>query len=323
MRVAVTGAAGQICYSLLFRIAHGDMLGYDQPVILHLIDIPQAQKALKGVAMELGDCAFPLLQGIVCTDDLKTGFTDVEAALLVGAKPRGKGMERGDLLMENAKIFIPQGKAINDYAHRDARVLVVGNPANTNALITATHAKDLPKKNFAAMTRLDHDRAVWQVAEKTGSAVADIAKVVIWGNHSPTMSPDLAWATVKGKSALDLVGESWYTNTFIPRVQKRGAEIIDARGLSSAASAGNAALEHMKSWFLGHSHDWVSFGIWSTGNTYNIPEGLFYSFPTTVQNKEWSIVSGLTINESQRKRLTATANELLEERKAIEHLLKV
>lgn len=299
------------------------MLGYDQPVILHLIDIPQAQKALKGVAMELGDCAFPLLQGIVCTDDLKTGFTDVEAALLVGAKPRGKGMERGDLLMENAKIFIPQGKAINDYAHRDIRVLVVGNPANTNALITATHAKDLPKKNFAAMTRLDHDRAVWQVAEKTGSAVADIAKVVIWGNHSPTMSPDLAWATVKGKSALDLVGESWYTNTFIPRVQKRGAEIIDARGLSSAASAGNAALEHMKSWFLGHSHDWVSFGIWSTGNTYNIPEGLFYSFPTTVQNKEWSIVNGLTINENQRKRLTITANELLEERKAIEHLLKV
>ena len=299
------------------------MLGYDQPVILHLIDIPQAQKALKGVAMELGDCAFPLLQGIVCTDDLKTGFTDVEAALLVGAKPRGKGMERGDLLMENAKIFIPQGKAINDYAHRDIRVLVVGNPANTNALITATQAKDLPKKNFAAMTRLDHDRAVWQVAEKTGSAVADIAKVVIWGNHSPTMSPDLAWATVKGKSALDLVGESWYTNTFIPRVQKRGAEIIDARGLSSAASAGNAALEHMKSWFLGHSHDWVSFGIWSTGNTYNIPEGLFYSFPTTVQNKEWSIVNGLTINENQRKRLTITANELLEERKAIEHLLKV
>ena len=299
------------------------MLGYDQPVILHLIDIPQAQKALKGVAMELGDCAFPLLQGIVCTDDLKTGFTDVEAALLVGAKPRGKGMERGDLLMENAKIFIPQGKAINDYAHRDIRVLVVGNPANTNALITATQAKDLAKKNFAAMTRLDHDRAVWQVAEKTGSAVADIAKVVIWGNHSPTMSPDLAWATVKGKSALDLVGESWYTNTFIPRVQKRGAEIIDARGLSSAASAGNAALEHMKSWFLGHSHDWVSFGIWSTGNTYNIPEGLFYSFPTTVQNKEWSIVNGLTINENQRKRLTITANELLEERNAIEHLLKV
>jgi malate dehydrogenase len=321
--VAVTGAAGQICYSLLFRIAHGDMLGYDQPVILHLIDIPQAQKALKGVAMELGDCAFPLLQGIVCTDDLKVGFTDVEAALLVGAKPRGKGQERGDLLMENAKIFIPQGKAINDYAHRDIRVLVVGNPANTNALITATHAKDLPKKNFAAMTRLDHDRAVWQVAEKTGSAVADIAKVVVWGNHSPTMSPDLAWATVKGRPALDLVGEEWYTKTFIPRVQKRGAEIIEARGLSSAASAGNAALEHMRSWFLGHKHDWVSFGIWSTGNTYQVPEGLFYSFPVTVENREWSIVNGLTINENQRHKMTVTANELLEERKAIEHLLKV
>jgi malate dehydrogenase len=299
------------------------MLGYDQPVILHLIDIPQAQKALKGVAMELGDCAFPLLQGIVCTDDLKTGFTDVEAALLVGAKPRGKGMERGDLLMENAKIFIPQGKAINDHAHRDIKVLVVGNPANTNCLITSTHAKDLPKKNFAAMTRLDHDRAVWQVAEKTGSVVADIAKVVVWGNHSPTMSPDLAWATVKGNSALDLVGQEWYTKTFIPRVQKRGAEIIENRGLSSAASAGNAALEHMKSWFLGHSHDWVSFGIWSTGNTYSIPEGLFYSFPVTVQNKEWSIVNGLNITEAQRVRMTATANELLEERKAIEHLLKV
>jgi len=299
------------------------MLGYDQPVILHLIDIPQAQKALKGVAMELGDCAFPLLHGIVCTDNLTTGFQDVEAALLVGAKPRGKGQERGDLLMENAKIFIPQGKAINDHASRDIRVLVVGNPANTNALITATHAKDIPKKNFAAMTRLDHDRAVWQVAEKTGSRVADIAKVAIWGNHSPTMSPDLAWATVKGKPALDLVGQDWYTNSFIPRVQKRGAEIIEARGFSSAASAGNAALEHMRSWFLGHNHDWVSFGVHSNGNKYNVPEGVFYSFPVTVENKEWSIVNGLEINEAQRARMTTTANELLEERKAIEHLLKV
>lgn len=232
-------------------------------------------------------------------------------------------MERADLLQENAKIFIPQGKALNDYAHRDVKVLVVGNPANTNCLIASTHAKDLPKKNFAAMTRLDHDRAVWQVAERTGTTVGDIAKVVVWGNHSPTMSPDLAWATVRGKPALDLVGNEWYTKTFIPRVQKRGAEIIDNRGASSAASAGNAALEHMRSWFQGHTHDWVSFGIHSTGNTYNIPEGIFYSFPVTVQNREWSIVNGLTINEDQRARMTKTANELIDERKAIEALLKV
>ena len=232
-------------------------------------------------------------------------------------------MERADLLQENAKIFIPQGKALNEHANRNVRTLVVGNPANTNALICATHAKDLPKKNFAAMTRLDHDRAVWQVAEKTGSTVGDIAKVVVWGNHSPTMSPDLAWATVRGKPALDLVGQDWYTKTFIPRVQKRGAEIIDARGLSSAASAGNAALAHMRSWFLGHTHDWVSFGVWSDKNTYNVPEGLFYSFPVTVENKEWSVVNGLNISEAQRERMNKTANELVEERQAIESLLKV
>ena len=299
------------------------MLGYDQPVILHLIDIPQAQKALTGVAMELGDCAFPLLRDIVCTDDLKVGFRDVESALLVGAKPRGKGMERGDLLQENAKIFIPQGKAINDYASRDVRVLIVGNPANTNCLIAATHAKDLPKENFCAMTRLDHDRAVWQVAERTGSPVADVTKVVVWGNHSPTMSPDLKWAQVKGKNALDLVGNDWYVNKFSPRVQKRGAEIIDARGLSSAASAGNAALAHMRSWFQGHSHDWVSFGCWSNGNTYNVPEGLFYSFPVTVRNKQWSVVNGLEIDAEQRARMDKTAQELVDERKAIQDLLKV
>ena len=232
-------------------------------------------------------------------------------------------MERGDLLQENAKIFIPQGKAINEYAHRDIRTLVVGNPANTNALICATHAKDIPKRNFAAMTRLDHDRAVWQVAEKTGSTVGDVEKVVVWGNHSPTMSPDLAWATVKGKSALDIVGAEWYNKTFIPRVQKRGAEIIEARGVSSAASAGNAALQHMRSWFLGHSHDWISFGIWSDNNPYEVPQGLYYSFPVTVTNKEWSIVTGLKINAEQRAKMDKTANELVEERKAIETLLKV
>lgn len=299
------------------------MLGQDQPVILHLIDIPQAQKALSGVAMELGDCAFPLLREIVCTDNLSVGFKDVQAALLVGAKPRSKGMERGDLLQENAKIFIPQGRALNDYAHRDVKTLIVGNPANTNCLITATHAKDLPKENFAAMTRLDHDRAVWQVAEKTGSPVPSVEKVVIWGNHSPTMFPDLTWATVNGRPALDIVGQEWYTKTFIPRVQKRGAEIIEARGLSSAASAGNAALAHMRSWFLGHTHDWVSFGAWSNGNTYGVPEGLYYSFPVTIQNQKWSVVNGLNISAEQRQRMVHTANELLEERKAIESILKV
>ena len=308
---------------MLFRIANGDIFGYDQPVIIHMIDIPAAQKAFTGVAMELGDCAFPLLRDIVCTDDLKVGFRDIEAALLVGAKPRGKGMERGDLLQENAKIFVPQGQALNEYAHRDVRTLVVGNPANTNCLIAATFAKDLPKQNFCAMTRLDHDRALWQVAEKTGSAVGDIAKVVVWGNHSPTMSPDLRWATVKGKNALDIVGKDWYVNKFIPRVQKRGAEIIDARGFSSAASAGNAAIAHMRSWFQGHSHDWVSFGCWSNGNTYNVPEGLFYSFPVTVANKQWSVVQGLEIDAEQRARMDKTAQELLDERKAIESLLKV
>jgi malate dehydrogenase len=251
------------------------------------------------------------------------GFKDVEAALLVGAKPRGKGMERGDLLQENAKIFIPQGKALNDHAHRDVKVLVVGNPANTNCLIAATHAKDLPKENFCAMTRLDHDRAVWQVAEKTGTPVSDVQKVVVWGNHSPTMSPDLRWATVKGKPALDIVGKDWYVNKFIPRVQKRGAEIIDARGLSSAASAGNAALSHMRSWFLGHSHDWISFGAWSNGNTYGIPQGLYYSFPVLVQNRKWQVVNGLEIDAEQRARMDKTAQELVDERKAIESLLKV
>ena len=232
-------------------------------------------------------------------------------------------MERGDLLQENAKIFIPQGKAINDYAHRDVRVLVVGNPANTNCLITATHAKDLPKENFCAMTRLDHDRAVWQVAEKTGATVNDVEKVVVWGNHSPTMSPDLQWATVKGRPVLDMVGKDWYVNKFIPRVQKRGAEIIEARGLSSAASAGNAALAHMRSWFLGHTHDWISFGAWSNGNTYGIPDGLFYSFPVTVSNKRWSVVNGLQVDAEHRARMDKTANELMEERKAIADLLKV
>jgi len=214
-----------------------------------------------------------------------SGFRDVEAALLVGAKPRSKGMERKDLLLENAKIFIPQGKALNDYADRNVRTLVVGNPANTNCLITATHAKDLPKRNFCAMTRLDHDRAVWQVAEKTGSTVNDVKKVAVWGNHSPTMSPDLEWATINGKNVLDVVKRDWYTGKFIPRVQQRGAEIINARGLSSAASAANAAIAHMRSWFQDHRDDWVSFGAWSNGNQYGIPDGLYYSFPVTVRSR--------------------------------------
>lgn len=273
--------------------------------------------------MELGDCAFTLLQGIVCTDNLKVGFTDVEAALLIGGKSQKRGQERIELLADNANIFTSQGRAINEFACRDVRVVVVGNPANTNALIAATYAKDLPKKNFTALTRLDQDRSFWQIAEKTGSAVIDIAKVVVWGNHSPTMFPDLTWATVKGSPVLDLVGEEWYTKVFIPKVQRRSADIIEYRGHSSAGSAANAILEHMKSWFLGHRHDWASFGVWSTGNPYSIPEGLFYDFPVTVEKREWSFVEGLTISEKQRQRIITTANELLEERKAVEHLLKL
>jgi malate dehydrogenase len=298
------------------------MLGSDQPIILHLVDIPASQKALSGVAMELGDCAFPLLKGIVCTDKLEVGFKDIDAALFVGAKPRGPGMERADLLQENAKIFIAQGKALNEHASRNCKSLVVGNPANTNALILSTHAKDIPRENFCAMTRLDHDRALWQISEKTNTPLTEIQKLVIWGNHSPTMFPDLTYCTVGGKKATDLIDSEWYTNSFIPRVQQRGAEIVQTRGLSSAASAANAAIAHMRSWFLGHK-GWISFGVYSPGGLYGIPEGVFYSYPVEVANGKWNIVKGLTINADQQKRLQHTTNELLEERKSIESLLKI
>ncbi|MBP9646678.1 MAG: malate dehydrogenase, partial [Psychrobacter sp.] len=281
LRVAVTGAAGNISYAMLFRIASGEMLGKDQPVILQLLEITPALDALKGVVMELEDCAFPLLADIVQTDDATVAFKDVDYALLVGARPRGPGMERKDLLEANAAIFSAQGKALNDVASRDVKVLVVGNPANTNALIAQRNAPDLDPRNFTAMTRLDHNRAIAQLAGKTDSTVNDVKKMIIWGNHSSTQYPDLTAATVNGKPALDLVDRDWYENTYIPEVQQRGAAIIKARGASSAASAANAAIAHMRTWALGSDeNDWVSMGVYSNGE-YGIAEGLIYSFPVT------------------------------------------
>lgn len=321
VRVAVTGAAGQISYSLLFRIASGDMLGKDQPVILQLLEITPALEALKGVAMELDDCAFPLLAGIVQTDDPKVAFKDAQYALLVGARPRGPGMERKDLLEANAAIFSVQGKAINEVASRDIKVLVVGNPANTNALIAQRNAPDINPRQFTAMTRLDHNRAMAQLAGKVGKTVNDVKKMLIWGNHSSTQYPDLHHATVDGKAAIDLVDQSWYEGTYIPEVQQRGAAIIKARGASSAASAASAAVDHMRSWALGTAEgDWVSMGIYSDGS-YDIQEGLIYSFPCTCKNGDWEIVQGLEINEFSRARMQATEQELAEERDAVQHLL--
>jgi malate dehydrogenase len=321
VRVAVTGAAGQISYSLLFRIASGDMLGKDQPVILQLLEITPALKALKGVAMELEDAAFPLLAGIVQTDDPKVAFKDAQYALLVGARPRGPGMERKDLLEANGAIFVPQGKAINEVASRDIKVLVVGNPANTNALIAQRSAPDINPRQFTAMTRLDHNRGLAQLANKTGKTVNDIKKMTIWGNHSSTQYPDLHNATVDGKPALSLVDQAWYEGTYIPEVAKRGAAIIDARGASSAASAASAAVDHMRSWALGTADgDWVSMGVYSDGS-YGIQEGLIYSYPCTTKNGEWSIVQGLEINDFSRARMTATEQELAEERDGVKHLL--
>lgn len=321
VRVAVTGAAGQISYSLLFRIASGEMLGQDQPVILQLLEITPALKALDGVVMEIRDCAYPLLQGIVTSDDPNVAFGDADYAMLVGAKPRGKGMERGDLLAENGKIFGPQGKALNDNASRDVRVLVIGNPANTNALIAMHAAPDLSPNQFTAMTRLDHNRAISQLADKTGAAVTDIARMTIWGNHSATQYPDIHHCTVGGKPATSLVDEAWMRDEFIPRVQKRGAEVIDARGLSSAASAGFAGLDHMRSWKNGTAEgDWVSMGIVSDGS-YGVPEGLMYSFPVTIADGRYSIVQGLEVSDFSREKMDATATELSEERDAVSHLL--
>jgi malate dehydrogenase len=321
VRVAVTGAAGQISYSLLFRIAAGQMLGEDQPVILQLLEITPALEALKGVAMELDDCAFPLLTGIVQTDDPNIAFKDADYALLVGARPRGPGMERKDLLEANAAIFSVQGKAINDNASPGIKVLVVGNPANTNALIAQRNAPNIDPRQFTAMTRLDHNRAMTQLAQKTGTSINDITKMTIWGNHSSTQYPDLHHATVQGKAAIDLVDQAWYESTYIPEVQQRGAAIIKARGASSAASAANAAIDHMRSWALGSNPgDWVSMGVYSDGS-YGIAEGLIYSFPCVCKNGDWEIVQGLEVNDFSRARMSATEKELAEERDAVSHLL--
>ena len=322
LRVAVTGAAGNISYAMLFRIASGEMLGKDQPVILQLLEITPALDALKGVVMELEDCAFPLLAGIVQTDDATVAFKDIDYALLVGARPRGPGMERKDLLEANAAIFSAQGKALNDVASRDVKVLVVGNPANTNALIAQRNAPDLDPRNFTAMTRLDHNRAMAQLADKTDSTVNDVKKMTIWGNHSSTQYPDLTACTVNGKPALDLVDRDWYENTYIPEVQQRGAAIIKARGASSAASAANAAIAHMRTWALGtDENDWVSMGVYSNGE-YGIAEGLIYSFPCTCSNGDWSIVDGVDVSSDfSKEKMAATEQELSEERDAVAHLL--
>ncbi|MBP6052144.1 MAG: malate dehydrogenase [Pseudomonadales bacterium] len=321
VRVTVTGAAGQISYSLLFRIASGAMLGPDQPVILHMLEITPALEALRGVAMELDDCAFPLLAGMVCTDQAEEAFRDAQYALLVGARPRGPGMERKDLLEANAAIFSVQGKAINAVAARDIRVLVVGNPANTNALIAQRNAPDIDPRRFTAMTRLDHNRAMTQLAVRTGSDVNAVSHMTIWGNHSSTQYPDLFNARVNGKAALELVDQQWYEQEFIPTVQQRGAAVIKARGASSAASAANAAIGHMRSWALGTpENDWVSMGVCSDGS-YGIQKGLIFSFPCTCRDGDWQIVQGAAVNDFSRARLQATEKELAEERDAVAHLL--
>ena len=323
VRVAVTGAAGQIGYALLFRIAAGEMLGKDQPVILQMLELPmeKAQAALKGVMMELEDCAFPLLAGMVGTDDAEVAFKDADYALLVGARPRGPGMERKDLLLENAKIFTAQGAALDKVASRNVKVLVVGNPANTNAYIAMKSAPSLPAKNFTAMLRLDHNRALSQIAAKAGVAVADIRQMAVWGNHSPTMYPDYRFATANGQSLKDAINDAdWNANTFLPVVGKRGAAIIEARGLSSAASAANAAICHMRDWALGTNGEWVTMGVPSDGS-YGIPEGIIYGVPVTCANGEYSRVEGLPIDDFSRERMNKTLAELEEERAGVAHLL--
>jgi len=321
VRVTITGAAGQIGYQLAFRIASGQMLGNDQPVILQLLEIPQALDALRGVVMELDDCAFRTLAGVVATDDPNVAFKDTDYALLVGARPRGPGMERKDLLEANAAIFSVQGKAINDHASRDIRVLVVGNPANTNALITASNAPDIDPANITAMTRLDHNRAIAQLAQKTDSHVSDVQRMIIWGNHSATQYPDISHASVAGKSATDIVDRAWLTDEFIPVVQQRGAAIIKARGASSAASAASAAIDHMHNWALGTAgDDWVSMAIPADGS-YGIEQGVIYSYPVRCSGGTYKIVQDLEIDEFSRARMDATDAELREERAAIESLL--
>jgi malate dehydrogenase len=321
VNVAITGAAGQIGYALAFRVASGAMLGPDQPVNLHLLEITPALASLQGVVMELNDCAFPTLNKIVATDDAKVAFKDCNVALLVGARPRGPGMERKDLLMANAQIFSAQGKALDAVADRNVRVLVVGNPANTNALIAQRNAPNLNPKNFTAMVRLDHNRAVSQLSEKTGVHGTKIKKITIWGNHSATQYPDLHQATVDGKAALSLVDQAWYADTFIPVVQQRGAAIIKARGASSAASAASSAIDHIRDWVLGTADgDWVSMAVPSDGS-YGIPEGVIYGYPVTCKNGEYKIVQGLSINDFSRARMDATHKELLEERDGVKELI--
>ena len=323
VRVAVTGAAGQIGYALLFRIASGEMLGKDQPVILQLLEIPdeKAQNALKGVMMELQDCAFPLLAGMEAHSDPMTAFKGAQYVLLVGARPRGPGMERADLLAANAQIFTAQGKALNAVADRNVKVLVVGNPANTNAYIAMKSAPDLPAENFTAMLRLDHNRAASQLAAKTGKAVADIEKLTVWGNHSPTMYADYRFATIDGQPVKDMINdEDWNRNTFLPTVGKRGAAIIEARGLSSAASAANAAIDHMRDWALGTNGKWVTMGIPSKG-WYGIPEGVMFGFPVTCENGQYTVIEGLEIDAFSQECINKTLAELEGEKEGVQHLL--
>jgi malate dehydrogenase len=319
--VTITGAAGNIGYALAFRVASGQMLGSDQPINLNLLEIPQAAQAVQGVVMELNDCAFATLNKVSASQDASTAFKDCNFAMLVGARPRGPGMERKDLLLENAKIFSAQGKALDAVASRDVRVLVVGNPANTNALIAQRNAPSLPRGSFTAMTRLDHNRGIAQLAEKAGAALADINKVIIWGNHSATQYPDLHHATLHGKPAMPVVGESWFKETFIPTVQQRGAAIIKARGTSSAASAASAAIDHIHDWVLGtREGHWVSMGIPADGS-YAIPEGVIYSYPVTCKDGKYTIVQGLSVNDFSREKMQATHRELLEERDGVKDLI--
>ena len=321
VRVAVTGAAGQIGYALLFRIASGEMLGKDQPVILQLLDLPQAQKAVQGVMMELQDCAFPLLDSMIATDNPEVAFKDADIAILVGARPRGPGMERADLLQANAQIFTVQGAALNKVASRNVKVLVVGNPANTNAYIAMKSAPDLPAKNFTAMLRLDHNRAASQLAEKTGKAVRDIEKLCVWGNHSPTMYADYRFATIGGESVKDLINDQdWNANVFLPTVGKRGAAIIEARGLSSAASAANAAIDHIRDWVLGTNGKWVTMGVPSDGS-YGIPAETMFGFPVTCENGEYKIVQGLEVDAFSQERINKTLAELQAEKDGVKDLL--
>ena len=319
--VTITGAAGNIGYALAFRVASGQMLGTDQPINLNLLEIPQANAAVQGVVMELNDCAFPTLNKVTATSDAGIAFKDCNFAMLVGARPRGPGMERKDLLLENAKIFSAQGKALDLVASREVRVLVVGNPANTNALIAQRHAPSLPRGRFTAMTRLDHNRGLAQLTEKSGAPLADVKKIIIWGNHSATQYPDLHHATVAGKPALSVVEASWFKETYIPTVQQRGAAVIKARGTSSAASAASAALDHIHDWMLGTtSGDWISMAVASDGS-YGIPEGVVYSYPVTCKNGEYSIVQGLNIDDFSRTKMQATHRELLEERDGVKDLI--